>query len=254
MKTNVWHLEGSSAKLKSKILQAQVELNTPFLGLSNIRFRNAGLSGARALQIQLDTNDTEQPFKLIDCFVRGNDLVAVYDLLFQEGLSLQTYWRFLPDSNTPEKTASVELILSLQNLGVKSDPYLYVSSSCIAEQILTLVHESKASCKSMLLSQNGTVSWDSTSGTSLFLARLTGTDISYAQMVHPTDFVAAEAENKKNGVETVSIRHQLFGDPLEKGVIRCVRTLGFFLPREDDLRISTDCYRQLTIENPPLTA
>jgi hypothetical protein len=89
---------------------------------------------------------------------------------------------------------------------------------------------------------------------SVFVFRPPRDDFSYIQMVHPTDFhrttVSIEQREKQNQVCVV---HELFPDPLEKGVIRRGRVRGWFVDRADDLRAAAECYRQWIDEPPPLT-
>jgi hypothetical protein len=72
--------------------------------------------------------------------------------------------------------------------------------------------------------------------------------LSYAEMVHPTDFVMAEADGGQ-----CYARSTLFPERLEKGVIRRGRVCGWFLPTENDLATAVELASQFVDEPLPLT-
>jgi hypothetical protein len=83
----------------------------------------------------------------------------------------------------------------------------------------------------------------------LFVFRQPELGLSYAEMVHPTDFVSAEA----NGRPPTCVRSTLFPEGLEKGVIRRARICGWFLPTENDLETAVELAKQFVDEPLPLT-
>ena len=88
-------------------------------------------------------------------------------------------------------------------------------------------------------------------GEHLFVFRNEGLGLSYAEMVHPSDFVERRAALKNESWFCESV---LFPERLEKGVIRRARISGWFLPAENDLAIAVNLARQFVAEPLPLTA
>jgi hypothetical protein len=75
--------------------------------------------------------------------------------------------------------------------------------------------------------------------------------LSYAQLVHPSDYVAAEL-----GIDSeppYSLLTTLFPERLEKGVIRRGRVASFFMPSEDDLDVAVELARRFVSGPLPLT-
>jgi hypothetical protein len=72
------------------------------------------------------------------------------------------------------------------------------------------------------------------------------------EAVFPTDFIATEPASATAG--GVAWNRLLFGEQLEKGVIRRARIAGWFLPRENDLTIALRLWGEFCNSPPPLTA
>jgi hypothetical protein len=86
----------------------------------------------------------------------------------------------------------------------------------------------------------------------LFVFRMPELELSFAQLVHPSDFVAAELG--LDGEPPYSLLTTLFPERLEKGVIRRGRVCGFFMPVKNDLEIAAELARRFVDEPLPLTA
>ena len=74
--------------------------------------------------------------------------------------------------------------------------------------------------------------------------------MSYAHMVHPSDFVSMRL---KVALYAGVAESQLFPEHLEKGVIRRGRICGWFMPLENDLQTAVELARQFVNEPLPLT-
>jgi len=83
------------------------------------------------------------------------------------------------------------------------------------------------------------------------MLRLSQSNWSYAEVTHPED--RGESQIKRCEDDSLLLHRQLGGGFLEKGVIRCLRVRGVFLPRENDLELATKCLASLVTKEPPLT-
>lgn len=87
----------------------------------------------------------------------------------------------------------------------------------------------------------------------LFVFRNEKLGVSYAQAVHPSDFVSATIiTDEISGLWGVA--STLLPEHLEKGVIRRARICGWFLPAKNDLQAAAALAQQFVDEPLPLTA
>ncbi len=91
------------------------------------------------------------------------------------------------------------------------------------------------------------------SETNTFVLRNSQLGVSYAEMVHPVDFDAAEIDLRGAERGDFCVRSFLFPERLEKGVIRRGRICGWFMPAENDLQSAVELARQFVDEPLPLT-
>ena len=84
--------------------------------------------------------------------------------------------------------------------------------------------------------------------------RLTGSELSYAEIIHPADFHHDEVQwAAPAGSARVRLGHRLFPESLEKGVI-LRRVRGIFSSRQNDLEIAAAAYAAFAAAEPPLDA
>ena len=91
-------------------------------------------------------------------------------------------------------------------------------------------------------------------GPGCLLFRRRDTEISYVEMIHPADF---QRDALSVGTETtgpVLLRHRLFRQSLEKGVILRARLRGIFCATENDTSIAAEAYHAFAATEPPLGA
>jgi hypothetical protein len=72
-------------------------------------------------------------------------------------------------------------------------------------------------------------------------------------MVHPSDFYQGTVALVDKTSAVCESRIRLFPDALEKGVIRCARVRGYFLPRANDLESAQVLFQEFARSQPPLT-
>jgi len=73
-------------------------------------------------------------------------------------------------------------------------------------------------------------------------------------MVHPADFSGSELTEDDSAGGHVAIRHRLFVQRLEKGVLLRARVRGLLLAREADVELAAATYRSFAGLGPPLGA
>jgi hypothetical protein len=216
------------------------------------------LSALQALAY-MAPNFRSESLQLADAYVRGNDLVASYSESGGQRIAPEIYWRA---THLEEfATAKIELIVSIRTGLLDSEPASRVHSSINAEGQLLHAASLDPTQFEVIKPATGEHNYPlpptkvidaAQSSEHLFLFRLPQFALSYAAMVHPSDFVSAEAH-----VDTTpphSFTATIFPEHLEKGVIRRGRVCGWFMPLKNDLHTAVTLARQFVDEPLPLTA
>jgi hypothetical protein len=190
---------------------------------------------------------------LVDAYVRGCDLVAGYAEAPQGAVQPHVYFR----AGRQAAAAGLELIVSMQTSLLDSQPESLVTSELPAQEVLVLDSVRKQVPEHLpLTGLPATYQGLAGKAAYLFLFRLSDA-LSYAEMVHPGDFVSVGLEQMPSdapGNPQLKLTWRLFPERLEKGVIRRCRVAGWFLPRENDQQQSADLFRRMVEEPLPLTA
>ena len=241
-----WRLDARTASLRLARLSAVVHPLKPGLGLGELRIDGRPISAACCpLGVELFGAAPTAPTS-IEEYVRGGDLVATYADCPAPALRSQIYWR-ASSHRTEGAIAAIELVISVQTSLLDSSPRLATRSLLCVDEAVCLssadaakrIEEGKSSC---------------------YLYRLAETPFSYAEMVHPAQFqesaieVPAKPNAKHDAVPNrLELRHQLFSERLEKGVILRARVLGVFLDRQGDSEAAARHYQAFLAAEPPLT-
>jgi hypothetical protein len=261
MDAKAWNLEDRWAKLRLGKLAATVDLLEPARGLHELWVNERPWHAARLLEVGIGAAVATQ----LDAYVREKDLVVTYEQTDARPFRAQVYWRALPC--THGASAAIELVLSVQTSLWDSDPGLTVGSIVPGSECLRLVKVEEQLVERLAPAashgQHGDVSWamskqalvESFNGTGCFLFRAPQTDVTYVEMVHPVDFSCSLLDAQPQGLERhFEIRHRLFVQRLEKGVILRARVRAAFLPRQDDVAAAAALYQEFAAAEPPLTA
>jgi hypothetical protein len=184
--------------------------------------------------------------QLADFYVRGADLVADFFSAGPERIAPQIYWR--ADIEGTTSAVRVELILSVRTELLDSGPVWSVDSCVPGAELLHASDLTPAAFNEATVQGSIVNALDSKEH--LFVFRQPEQKFSYAEMVHPSDFVSAEVSRTK----PATIKSTLFPERLEKGVIRRGRVCGWFLPSEDDLAMAVQFAKRFVDEPLPLTA
>jgi hypothetical protein len=242
-----WRLDARTASLRLARLSAVVHPLEPGLGLGELRIDGRPISAACCpLGVELVGAKQRLSPTFVEEYVRGGDLVAAYADCPAPALRSQIYWR-ASSHRTEGAVAAIELVISVQTSLLDSSPRLATRSLLCVDEALCLssadgakqIEGGKSSC---------------------YLYRLAEAPFSYAEMVHP-------AQSQESAIESptaagakhdaapkrLELRHQLFSERLEKGVILRARVLGVFLDRRGDLEAAARHYQAFLSAEPPLT-
>jgi hypothetical protein len=176
---------------------------------------------------------TGWPAQLADTYVRGGDLVAAYGRMPNWPFAPQIYWRAESIAVPQTLLATLSLMVSIQTDSLETHPAIRVATRLAAVEV-------------------GEVGHAAGSGAQALLWRLTGQDVSYVEIVPSSDFCDVSIECDADGHFTAT--WSLFGEFLEKGVIRRIQVMSAFLPRERDEELAAECCRALARRPLPLTA
>lgn len=241
-----WELHHQQATLRTPELTGDIDLVNPGSGVNHVHYRGQGIPGT-FLGLSALTDGIGREETIADCYVRGRDLVATYVERPDRPLRPQIYWR--PVSAEPNgdqgAPAGLEMIVSLQTNRLDRRPDLSTCTTVDADEALVPADRSLA----VLVALDTSRLHSPEQG--LVLLRLPGKAISYAAMVHPSDFRGGEIDVLRG--KEVRLSFGLFGEHLEKGVIRRVRLRGLFLPRERDEELALAAFQAFADERLPLT-
>ena len=237
-----WILAGTEARLETPRLRAKICLDRVSEGVNALVW-NRHLALCRPLQLLCNAG------RCVETYVRGSDLVSTYESNEPHGLP-QVYWR-LHASSPP--AIGVEVVLSMRTELLDSRPLSAVDS--LAANV-SAFHASNLDAASFQQVRPASAPhrWEAEEATThLFVLRNERLKMTYAEMVHPSDFVSAALSQPEPGVDSWHLKSLLFPESLEKGVIRRARICGWFLPAENDLAVAALLARQFIDEPLPLT-
>lgn len=252
MADSTWTLSDTTAKVAHRDLTARLDLAHPEQGLLEIQLASQPLSDAKLFQLRSDAFlNPDGKTSSVDRYVRGDDLVTVYEQQCADRLRVQSYWRAVAPPADANATI-LELVVSVQTDLLDSDPSLRIASDIAASEVLWLTDEGDARFDVVETPQDLVVALGETVGTPCVVLRLADADSSLVQMAHPTDSMQVEVASA--GEQRVEVRHPLFGEPLEKGVIRRGRLQVAFVPRSEDEAVGAALFQNFAAAEPMLTA
>ena len=233
-----WKLENHQAQLESNELRGAIDLSCPAMGLSDVSASGIALPDATLLGPRIPHLDDVDAEAVAEGRARGAELNVTYRQSPAWPVQVDASWRVAREDH------AIDLTVSVRTSVLDGRPELTVESILHAEEVLRLVDENSARFETL------TVASDAGSGCLVF--RCSDSDLSYVEMIHPDDFRRDELCEAPESPDAVRLRHHLFLDPLEKGVILRARLRGVFLPRQDDLRAAAACHASFATAEPPL--
>jgi len=252
-----WKLDGNHAHLSCGPLSGTVTVDQANASFVVEQWSERPVSGLTVLAYSGLDFVTES---LAETYIRGGDFVATFTESRADRVAPQLYWRALFVKEF--RAAQIELIVSVRTNLLDSSPasrahsLVYLNANPLHATSLDAPHfdgiEMFPVRPGEIATWRPVIKFDtSKSRQHLFVFRIPEHGLSFAQMVHPSDFVAAElaADMQLN----YSLSATLFPERLEKGVIRRGRICGWFMPAENDLETAVQLARQFVDEPLPLT-
>lgn len=183
-----------------------------------------------------------------EAYVRGSDLIASYapqpDYPFTPHFRWQATW------HPAHGAVQIELIVSVQTDQLDSRPEATVTSFAVQSQIFSAATLDAEALVELPPPGVHEIRAEETRQ-HLVLFRQEALGVSYAEMVHSSDFVRRTLRLDQTPWRVESL---LFPERLEKGVIRRGRISGWLMPAEGDVTAAVALARQFEQEPPPLTA
>jgi hypothetical protein len=245
-----WQIDGERAHLSCGPLRGRVEFASVGVHFYPAIWNEKPVDELSVLFTR-GTSDITR-LALDEWYVRGTDLVAQFEKTPTQKLSPQIYWR--AGYSQERHAVRVEMILSMQTELLDSQPQAKVHSFCNGGTLWLAQSFSDARFEQVHAERGGEERVAGQhSSQQLFVFRNAKLGLSYAQAVHPSDFISAQIiADKISGLWGVA--SVVLPEHLEKGVIRRARICGWFLPAENDLQTAAALARQFVDEPLPLTA
>jgi hypothetical protein len=172
----------------------------------------------------------------------------------------EIYWRAAAHE-LAGAIAAIELLASVQTSLLDSCPRLLTRSSLAAEQVLQLRDVERAAFEQVSQISDSDTTNAPSDRPDCYLFRLAAAKFSYLEMVPPSDVQTSSSRQCVGAIRPLAspapnrfeLRHQLFAERLEKGVILRARVLGVLLDRAGDQAAAARHYAAFISERPPLT-
>jgi hypothetical protein len=250
VKSPVWQLVKQRAGLRLAELRAAIDVSRPADGLADLRLGGDSLRGARVLGIEFPSVREGETAGLAECYVRGADLAAVYRESESWPVRVDAVWRADVPSASDGPVATLKLLVSVRAHVLDSRPELWVESVVPASEVLRLADAEPARFETVR--DTSPLNIDRGEGAGCLVFRLPESDVSYAEMVHPADFLESRLEREGTLDRAVRVRHRLFSCPLEKGIVLRARVCGVLLARGQDTQLAAEFHAAFAAEEPPL--
>lgn len=252
MSSPLWTLSGNRGNLSLPGHRAMVDAEHPEHGLHVTRVAGHMLPRNELLGVQLSALAAGEPVVLIEAYGRGADLIATYAETPSQPARVQIYWRVIRERMPRPALWCVDLQVSVQTNLLDLHPQLDSRSRLPVAEVLRLAHVDVEEFEPLSAPPGATVQLSPDDGTGCLLLRTAESDLSYVEMVYPSDFAGSAVRiDARDG--TVQVTQRLFAESLEKGVIRRARIRGAYLSRDGDVAAAAQLYREFVAEPPPLT-
>src|SRR4051812_48651911 len=181
-----WRIERDGANLHCGPLDAYVGCMPDGFDLILERWNAQTLKSLFHVLISAGPRQPGEMLEIAELYQRGNDFVAAFSCTSAQRIAPHVYWRAASDSSLG--TVKVELVLSVHTELLDSAPTWPVGSYV---QGARLFHTSDLKQPRFEELTTGPYSGDQPGSEHLFVFRSEASNLSYAQMVHPSDFVSA---------------------------------------------------------------
>ncbi|MEX0613042.1 MAG: hypothetical protein WD738_04555 [Pirellulales bacterium] len=240
-----WTLRGTVAELRRGTFSGRIDVSRPDLGLRQVKLNGQELPG-HLVAVQRQAEDSEWPLRVVDCYVRGDDLVASYKPTGDWPYSPQLYWSADPLDGADGVLGSLSLLMSVETHLLDTWPRITVSSQLACQELLQVNPEAGTT---ETLQPDQMIRPFTTP--CCVLHRWGALPISYVEIMPTSDFL--ELTVRHDAGDAFRAEWQLFADFLEKGVIRRARLQTALLSRANDLQLALACCEAMDRRPLPLT-
>ena len=220
MSASVWHCEQQTARLEVGFLRATLDMARPAGGLRSI---NRDMIDAALLGLEIPGSNSGGAASLVEHYTRGADLVAAYcanaPTATGTPLRVDAVWRAIETAASDAFLAAFDLVVSVRTDLLQSRPAVVVQSALAASEIFRLTSVNPPGSRQVNLSSPAALLLGPSDGPGCVLVRLGNSELSYCEMIHPADFHEDEIAREPRGGGMIRLRHRLFPESLEKGVI-----------------------------------
>jgi hypothetical protein len=247
-----WQLDRQRAVCSLGTSSATVDLDRPDLGLQSLQVNSAPIEG-RLLAVTSHAERPRWPAKLVDRYVRGNDVVATYAGDESWPYAPQIYWSATENRVDSTRLPSLSLIVSIQTSLLDTHPRIFAQSDLRADEALlvSVVGDDLLVDSHVDSIIGGVQGIDPRASACAILWRISGGKLSYAETMPTSDFRQLAVAHAANG--RVQSQWELFAEFLEKGVIRRARLQSLWMPRENDVQLVAESCQAAANRPLPLT-
>jgi hypothetical protein len=248
---DVWRIEQSTAQWNSARLHATIELTRPAEGIQCLSFTRASLKGMQLMRVAVPKGAHGLPKCVEDAYVRGPDIIVTYAETPQSPVRPQVYWRIL-DEPLVSPGVVLEAIVSIQTRLLDSDPRIELASTLPGRDWLCLAGDAATGgFRPVALDDRSPRSIDIVPSGTALLGRIPVSSCSYGHILLATDLLDAHiAWDPAHRMTTLSA--VFFGERLEKGILRRVRSRAILVPREQDEELMAELLITSVAAAPPL--
>lgn len=250
MDLRVWQLAGNKAQLRLEGLSASLDLEQPARGIHDIHPVLNAAADFHVLGIEVPAISHTGRDAIVECYTRSIDLVAAYRETKGWPIQVDVRWQAVGNAGATGLLGAIDMVVSVRTDLLDSRPALAAVSAVPPGEMLRL--RDRQSGRFEPLEADGTIGVVPQDGPGCLLFRPVLGDLSYAEMIHPADFDRDEIACGETPEAPVCVRHRLFPQPLEKGVILRARVRGAILARSTDQELASALYAALSTADPPL--
>ncbi len=254
-----WQQEsaGHCARLQLERCAATIDWHAPSRGLYDVQLDGQTLPDFHPLGPELATLSPDEVASsdttAADHYVRGGDLVVAYPNRPAEQMRTEVYWRATAHPRE-DALAAIQLVVSVQTSLLDSCPRISTVTHLHASEALRMI-DAESGVFTSVVPPSAEADPDGIPGAPhCYLFRLPGRQHSYLEMIHPDDVQSSNWDGWLHDAHyRFQLRHELFADRLEKGVILRARILGVIVDRRDDKAAALRHWLRFRTEQLPLT-
>ncbi len=246
-------VDDRTVRLQLERFAAIVDPNNPAGGLQEVTVDGQEIAGFHPLAPELPPIPAGEAARATERYTRGGDLVVTYNDRPAPQMRSQIYWRAAAHDRQGA-IAAIGLVASVQTSLLDSCPLFATRSQLLAGEAFRLNDLEKGTFTSIVPPSNEADPDGEPTTPHCYLFRLPGRQYSYAEMIHPADSQSSSWDGWLHGTEfRLQLRHELFAEHLEKGVILRARILGVLVDRRDDKAAIARHWAAFLAEDLPLT-